>query len=292
MKKIRHIVGIDAGGTKIRGVLACENKVLKRVEALHHSKIVTAKKFLKTLFSVLDKLQKPHIIAVGIGLPGTITDNQVMGAGMVKALNQIDIKKSIEEKYKTRVFLDNDVNVALRAESKNLKQYNSIFMLTLGTGIGGGWFKDGTIMRGSFSTAYEIGQMIIDTQLQKAFEKYACGAEFFRNKGYDPIESEHKARAGNMTHKKLWQEFGTNLGIALANTANLIEPEAFVIGGGLAHAWPLFIPHTRRTMKKLILSLVARKKIKIIKAKLGKWGGAIGAMILVADSLHSQKPRI
>jgi len=47
------------------------------------------------------------------------------------------------------------------------------------------------------------------------------------------------ARNKNKNHQKLWQEFGKNLGIVIGNLSNLLEPELFLIGGGLSHAWPL-----------------------------------------------------
>ena len=280
---IRHnlVIGIDSGGTKIRGVLASGKRIIKRAEALHESQIPSAKQFLKTLFSVIDRLYTPQIKAICIGIPGVISKQQkIIGEGVVKSLKNIDIKQVIEKKYHTKVVLENDVKSALAAEAQKAKGRQSIFMLTLGTGIGAGWSLNGKIMKGSFDSAYEIGSMIIDISNLKGWEKELCGAGFFRSRGYDPIGSEERARAGNMFHKKLWEEFGKNLGIALSNIINLIEPELIIIGGGLIHAWDLFMPQTKQTIKQCVLSPIARQKTKIIKAKLGKWSGAIGAAIL------------
>ncbi len=281
MVKMKYVIGIDAGGTKIRGVLMSGKTILKRSEIFYNTTHITKQLFLKSLFAAIDQLTIKDVSRIGIGLPGTITNNRVVGAGNVKILSHIDVKKLVEKKYKTRVLLDNDVKVALRADASNHKQYNSLFMLTLGTGIGGAWWLNGKIMRGQFGTAYEAGHIIMDKTPKHLYElEDFCGRKFFLRKGYDPLVSETKARAGNAMHKKLWHEFGTNLGIILANIANLIEPDAIVIGGGISHAWPLYIKTARKTMRRLILSKTARSHVRIVKTKSHKWIGAVGAAMM------------
>lgn len=275
------VIGIDAGGTKIRGVLMQGAKILKRSEVYHHMLRLTEKKFLESLYATLDALYRPGISRIGIGLPGTITDNRVVGAGNVKILSRIDVKKIVEKKYKTRVLLDNDVKVALRAELPHYKRNASVFMMTLGTGIGGAWALNHAIMRGGFGTAYEIGHMITDKTPKHLYElEDFCARKFFKHQHFDPYASEMKARAGNMAHKKLWRQFGENLGIALANIVNFIEPEVIIIGGGMSHAWPLYIATARKTMKRLILSKTARSRVRIVKTKSHKWIGALGAAMM------------
>jgi len=79
--------------------------------------------------------------------------------------------------------------------------------------------------------------------------------------------------------EKPFDEIGEILGIAFANIANLIDPEAIIIGGGVVGASDLFLSEIKKLMKKYIMSQDA-KSIKIIKSKLGKNAGAIGAALL------------
>ncbi len=298
MNAKKLVIGIDAGGTKIRGVLMVGNKVIKRAEMFHGVSRVTKVIFLHTLYAVLDALYVKKVVAIGIGLPGIVAHNRVIGAGNVKVLTTLNIQKLVRDKYHTNVVLDNDVKVALRAEAeafnvkpksrgakqrgtKQFPKYKSIFMLTLGTGIGAAWWQNNEIVKGSFGTAYELGQMILNKKKNHFLElEDFCSRKFFKTKGITPLISEQKARAGNTYHKKLWKQFGENLGIALANIINLIEPECIIVGGGIAHAWPLFAPAMKRTAKKFTLSRIARQKTKFAQAKLGKWSGAIGAALL------------
>ncbi|OGY39625.1 MAG: hypothetical protein A2418_02030 [Candidatus Brennerbacteria bacterium RIFOXYC1_FULL_41_11] len=277
-------IGIDAGGTKIRGVLMKNGEVLKKSEKLHDAQIITKEVFLSSLSSVIDEIWDKQTSKIGLGLPGPIENGRVQDGGRVKSLDEVDFEKIIEKKYKIKPIIANDAKVALRFEAKKYNKINSIFMITLGTGVGGGWFFNGKIMTGSFGSAYEVGQTIFNPNNPETFETKLSGRGFFRNLKTLPIESENAARAGSSYHKKIWQEFGTNLGLIIANISNLIEPELIILGGGIVHAWPLFIKTTKEIAKKHILSPTAKKKLLIAKAVDDRWAGAIGAAILAQES--------
>ena len=74
------------------------------------------------------------------------------------------------------------------------------------------------------------------------------------------------------------------MGIAFANIVNLIDPEIIVIGGGVVESSGLFLSATKKSMQKYIDSAEARKKIKIMKSKLGPMAGAIGAALLTHNA--------
>ncbi len=281
-KKPQLVIGLDIGGTKIRGVLMAGNKILKKAERKYSNKPNT-KIFQETLFKVLDSLYKKEVKKIGIGIAGVVANNQVIAAGNLKVSIGFDFEKIIKNKYQTEVFLTNDVNASLLYELKNFKSVSSIFMLTLGTGVGGAYYADNRINKGSFDSAYEIGMMILDNRGLLNVEQF-CSEKFFKNKKIDPLQSEILARGKDKNHQKLWQEFGKNLGIIIGNLGNLLEPELFLIGGGLSHAWPLFISNTKKTAKDLILSPYAKKNLKIIKQKNIKFAGAIGARYFVEDN--------
>jgi glucokinase len=280
-KKPQLVIGLDIGGTKIRGVLMAGNKILKKAERKYSNKPNT-KIFQETLFKVLDSLYKKEVKKIGIGIAGVVANNQVIAAGNLKVSIGFDFEKIIKNKYQTEVFLTNDVNASLFYELKNLKNISSVFMLTLGTGVGGAYYADNRINKGSFDSAYEIGMMILDNYNLLNVEQF-CSEKFFKNKKVDPLQSEILARGKNKNHQKLWQEFGKNLGIVIGNLSNLLEPELFLIGGGLSHAWPLFISNTKKTARDLILSPYARKNLKIRKQQNVKFAGAIGAGYFIED---------
>lgn len=279
-QKNQFIIGVDAGGTKVRAVLMQGEKVLKRSEKLHIAGIVTKEIFLQTVFGVINEIWDDRAEKIGLGAPGPVENNRFRAGGRVKSLDKIDFQKILEKKYRKPVVLENDAKAMLLFEAQKYPQYNSIFMITLGTGVGGGWIKNSQLIRGSFGSAFEVGQMIVDAKNPQAFEENLSGRGFFKKLGLLPIDSETSARSGNRYHQNLWQEFGRNLGLCLSNISNLIEPEAYILGGGIVKAWPLFIKETQKTLKKYILSPQAKKKTKILKAKDDRWAGAIGAAMI------------
>ncbi len=106
----------------------------------------------------------------------------------------------------------------------------------------------------------------------------------------DKIKSSHhdklpelfykEAKSGSRFSKKLWDEFGTALGLGISSITNLLNPEIVVIGGGIAGAWQMFIPSVKKTLKDNTL-IGPYKKLKISKSKLKDDAGILGAAHLV-----------
>ena len=71
------------------------------------------------------------------------------------------------------------------------------------------------------------------------------------------------------------------MGFSFASIVNIISPEIIVVGGGVTESDDLFLSHTKKIMKKNISSQIAAKKIKLVKGKLGKQAGAIGAALMI-----------
>jgi predicted NBD/HSP70 family sugar kinase len=248
--------------------------------------------FLAMLFPLCDFLiagKKNRIKGIGMGLASVVYRNRPITFRNMPHLNGLDLSRILKSRYQFPVILDNDVKAAALAEQKFGAGKNSKYMMvfTLGTGIGCGVVINGKLFEGVFDSAYEIGRMIIETDkalrkkpFEEELENYAS-AKFFLNQQLDPFEEEIKARKGNKTSKKRWQKFGEYLGIGLANVVNLMEPERIVIAGGLSNAWSLFAPSAIRTMRRFTFSPIARRKTKVLKTKLGRNAGALGAALLV-----------
>ncbi len=296
MKKLA--IGLDIGGTKIRGIIFDGKKVIFRKEYIYPRKPPNKREFFRAVFEVTDQLSKSteaaRILGIGIGTAGIISANQVFPGPNLKAVAGMDLIKKLRKRYLVPVKIQNDVKTAALAEYLlgAAKNYKSMVMITLGSGLGGAYIKDGEIQRGSFSSAYEMGFIIIDSKNalkgKRGDFEWFCSEKFFITRGIDPIDAEIKARRGNFSMKKLWQEFGKYLGIGVASIINIIEPEIFVIGGGISNAWPLFASTMKKTARKLIISPPAKQKTKIVNSKLGKDAGAIGAALMILEQSYPQ----
>jgi glucokinase len=212
---------------------------------------------------------------------------------------EVALKKILEKKLKLRVFIDNDANLMGLGEvrlgaARGLKH---VVGLTLGTGVGGGIIIDGKLYRGCSFSAGEAGHMA----LNETGPRCKCGGEacleayignrvilkeakkiFRRNISLE--ELSRLAHEGNKKAKAIWSKAGRHLGIALTNIVNLLNPDAIVIGGGVAGAGRILFDEVRRTVAQRAMD-VAAKSCKILKATLGNNAGLFGAALLVRENL-------
>jgi glucokinase len=184
----------------------------------------------------------------------------------------------IKELLGLPIFLDNDASTFTRAEvlAGAARGMSNVFGITIGTGIGGSWWYNGGIYQGSHYSAGEPGYMIIDLTSNLDFEK-----SYQKLTKNNTMNLAADAYRGDTLAEKMFEEFGRFLGVSIANIINIIDPEAFVIGGSVIKSGDLFLPSVKKTMKQYCASPVAAGKVKILKSKLGENAGAIGAATLV-----------
>ncbi len=280
----KFIVGIDIGGTKINVVLFRGAKVLHKDR--EPTKTKTREVFLNQLeeiiSSVISPLRRKEILGIGCGVAGALDlkKGEVLNAPNLPVINGLKIREWLAKKFHRETFIDNDARSFLRGEHLwgAGKGYKNLVGLTLGTGVGGGIIIDGKMINGSNDAAGEIGHMIIDKG--RDFEELA-GARALRNFGFsDSLKAYSLAKKGDKNAQKSFEKVGEYLGVSLANIVNMLDPQAIIIGGGLAGAEKFILPQARKTMKKLITSPKAAERVKILLGKLGEDAGAMGAAAL------------
>lgn len=281
-EKKQYIIGIDAGGTKMSAILLDGEKILEEFalatpkDNIDHY-LVMLKALVEPLFERAKK-DDVEIKGVGLGIAGVINyaETKVLGAPNTPIIEGVEVGKKLEEMLHTPVRMDNDSSCFTRAEALMGagKGYNSVYGITVGTGIGGGWIKDAETFKGAHGGAGEPGEVIIDydngINLEEAYHKLTQN---------NPKSVAEEAYRGDVLAGKTYAEIGKYLGITLANIVNIINPEVFIIGGSVLESGDLFLNETKKNMKKYIFSDEA-KEVKVLKGKLGKQAGAIGAALL------------
>ena len=313
-------IGIDIGGTNIKGVLINGNlsagkagkKVIAKIKILTRSK-TNQKIIFGQIFKCIEKLiQKSknvgrptsYIQGIGIGVAGPVDfENQkALNPPNVTGLKNLELGKIIEKKFKIKTIIDNDVHCLAFAEAllgagKNKKM---VVGLGIGTGVGGGIVIDKKIIYGKSGTAGEMGHMMIvypERSRGEKARKCNCGSRgcleaYINEKGIQKTAKEIFGREINtiklyeMTKKrdkkaiKVWEITGRHLGLGLANIVDTLNPDIIVVGGGIAGAGELLLNPARKEMRKNILSPEA-KNTPVVRAKLGEYAGAIGAGLLL-----------
>jgi predicted NBD/HSP70 family sugar kinase len=277
-------IGLDIGGTKINGVLFGAGVVIENFQVatptdnLSHLMIM--------LKAVLDPLieraikDNKKVEFLGVGVPGTINHRaeRIITCTNISILDDVKLLTRIRNELNLNMSMkmDNDANCFTRAEAVlgAGSGLTNIYALTIGTGIGGGWWFNNQIYQGAHGGAGEICDMIIDFDnkmtLEEAYKKLTQN---------NPRLLAQEAYEGDILAEKCFQELGAYLGLAFANIVNLLDPELIVIGGGASSSSDLFLTTAQKTMKKHLASKDARK-INIVKSKLGANAGAIGAALM------------
>jgi len=279
-----YTLGLDIGGTKISGVL------FNGQDCLAGQTIATPQDNLGNFLAALEEMvlslknksqiRNQKIKGLGIGIPGIMDSQQykILKCNNLPFLNGVKLKSILEKKFQLPIFIDNDTNNFLRAEVKLgiAKKFSNVLGIIIGTGIGGAWWINNDIYKGAHGGSGEPGRMIIN--FSEPLELEAAYHQLTQN---NPKQLAREALAGDILAKKSFEEFGQDLGLALANIVNLLDPEVIIIGGGTIEASAWFLPATKEAMLKYIMSSEASKKIKIHKGQLGALAGSIGAALLV-----------
>ncbi|MBI2635242.1 MAG: ROK family protein [Parcubacteria group bacterium] len=284
------IIGIDIGGSKTNVVLLKNGKVLKSAKV---STPKNRKEFLEKLETLVRNLisgagnKKTQGIGCGVAGVLDLKSGNILNAPNLRFLNNFNIKKWLKRKFKLDVKIDNDARCFTRAEYLfgSGRGYKNIVGITLGTGVGGGIIINGQMFYGSFDAAGEIGHT---SYYGVEFEDLVSLRSLKKFGFNDPIKAYELAKSGNKKAMEIFKKLGGYLGIGLAHLINTLDPEIIIIGGGMSGASHFFLPQTRKTMSKLIVSPKSIKNVKIIIGKLGENAGAIGATALFYEQ-QSQK---
>ena len=304
-------IGIDFGGTTVKLGLVQAGGLMQRAESLSTLAYGSAESLLAGILNAVDELRamNPDVAAVGAGLPGMVDGRH----GLVHHLTNVPgwvnvpLRDLLSLHTGLPAVVENDANAMTYAEWKYGagRGRQNVVCVTLGTGVGGGLILDGKLYRGSRFGAGEIGNMTIDYQGPPyvygnfgALERYV-GNHFIAERAVVHYEGAGHARtlaecapallaeaalAGDAVAGRLWEETGVMLGAALADVVWLLNPDAIILGGGVAQAGELLFEPIRRTIRART-SPVFYEHLEILPATLGSDAGLIGSGTLAVDSL-------
>lgn len=288
--------GIDVGGTKCLGVvidldadITSERDIVRQVRypTPHASELVDA---LATIANELG-----DVLAVGVGVPGLITLDGVMRASPnIPGSIDVAIGPQLSHRLARHVYVDNDGNAAALAEWRYGagRGARNMWMVTLGTGIGGGHMLNGAVQRGVNGFAGEIGHTVVNPDGPRCtcgrkgcWEVYASGRGLKMLASGEPGESViARARLGEADAVTVLEAYARWVAIGLSNLTNVSDPDVMVIGGGVSEAADVLMPMIRRWFVETLYSPEQRTHPDLRVARLGEHAGAIGAALLAQFS--------
>ena len=156
--------------------------------------------------------------------------------------------------------------------------------ITWSTGVGGGLIIDGKLHRGAHGTAGEVGHMIIDPNgpldqcgQHGCLEVFCGGANLARETGHPAAELFAAAARGDKHARMVVERAARYMGMALISLTNTIDPEMFVMGGGVTRSWGLVQPTMLKTLRSSPFIKPARRP-RLRRARLGDRAGQVGAV--------------
>lgn len=240
MTKSNNILGIDMGGTNVRGGWVQDNH-LSGLQSEKINAYAAAEDVRDQLFSFTDKLINESVTAIGIGVPG-LTDtasDMVYDVVNIPSWKKVPLKKWMEERYNIPVSINNDANCFALGEFYfgNGKGCSSMVGLTMGTGLGSGIIINKKLYSGRNGGAGEFGMA---AYLDQCYEYYASG-QFFTNVYNISGEQVYlKAKDGDAEALRMYGELGLHLGNVIKMILFSLDIEMIVIGGSVRHAFDFF----------------------------------------------------
>lgn len=303
----QYVFGADIGGTTVKlGCFTVEGELLDKWE-------ITTRKEENGRFILPDvadsiqakiterSLDRETIAGVGIGVPGPVKEDGTVSGCVNLGWGEVNVEAEVEKLLELPVKVGNDANMASLGEmwQGGGKGFQSIVMVTLGTGVGGGIIINGKMVSGTNGAGGEIGHICVDDSEtetcgcgnQGCLEQYCSATGIVRMAGKELENTDtpsslrelenvtardvfDAAKQGDTLALALVEKHGKILGKALAGIACVCDPEAFVIGGGVSRAGDILLNTIAKYYRKHAFH--ACKNTDFTLASLGNDAGIYG----------------
>ena len=312
---MRQYIGIDLGGTNIKGALVSETGEILKQRSVPTRAEAGPEAVTKAIAAMICQLAEGESVSgVGMGCPGTVDDRE---GTVVYACNlgwvHYDVRTALRELTGYSVRLVNDANAAALAEAAAgaAKGAQSAVVVTLGTGVGGGVVLDGRLLTGFTGAASELGHMTIVSGGEPCacgqkgcFETYASATALIRmtrqamaqhpesalhriaaeNGGVDGRTAFLAKQLGDAAGSEVVRQYIHYLAIGVGNIVNIFFPEVIALSGGIANQGEnLLAPLRAEVAQREYGAAYSKKHPRLLCGTLGNDAGVIGAALFVKD---------
>lgn len=307
-----YLFGVDVGGTTVKmGLFDKDGSVIEKWEIPTRTENGGEKILPDIADSIKAKLSekgiaKEDVIGAGVGVPGPVDGNGIVHRAVNLGWGEMNLKKELTALLDgMRVEGGNDANVAALGEmwKGGGQGHQNLVAVTLGTGVGGGIIINGEIMTGATGAGGEIGHIHVEDDETEAcgcgnfgcLEEYASATGITRlaNRALAKSDKDSVLRQGEISAKTVFdavkagdelaieiaQKFGDYLGKGLGVIAGVINPEIFVIGGGVSKAGEVLFDYIKPSFEKTAFH--GCRNVIFALATLGNDAGIYGAARLL-----------
>lgn len=311
-----YCFGIDVGGTTVKiGLIRTNGEIVEKWEVPTDTSNNGENILADVCKSLDEKMEQwnmtPNDIeGVGIGLPGPVLANGTVLNCVNLGWGTFNVAEKMSQMFHgVPVKADNDANVAALGEDwlGAGKEFDSIVMLTLGTGVGGGVVINNRIVQGFNGGAGEVGHITVN---EDEVEECGCGrkgcleqycsatgvvrlakrymethGEPTKMRDFNPLACRdvfNVAKDGDEAAIDVVKQMSEYMGKGLGIIASVVNPQAFVIGGGVSKAGQYLIDNIEGYYRDNCFAPCSNAEVRL--AELGNDAGIIGAAALVTRS--------
>lgn len=305
---MKYCFGVDIGGTFVKlGLFTAEGELLEKWQ-IKTRREDNSSHILPDIAAALEAkleekgISKEEVAGIGFGTPGPVTEDGVA----VCPANLDWVNKPVAKELTELTGLPsrggNDVNVAGLGEMwrGGAKGYKNVVVVPIGTGVGAAIICNGKIITGAKGAAGEVGHIHVDDEIEQpcgcgavgCVEQFSSATGLVRMAKKAIAESDRAttlrdleevtakdvvdaAKAGDAVADEIFDKFCDYLGYSLAATAAIVDPEIFIIGGGVSKAGQVLIDRVQGYFKKYAWPGI--RGIKFALAELGNDAGIYGA---------------
>lgn len=303
-------IGIDVGGTKIAGgVVDPTGRIVDRLRTA--TPCGGAEAVEDGIAEVAVALRDRHdAVGVGLAVAGLVDEKRsTMRFAPNLPMTDRPLRESVSARVGLPVVVENDANAAAWGEYRfgGGRGVDDVVLLTVGTGLGGGIVLDGRLLRGAFGGAAELGHVrLVPDGLpcgcgrNGCWEQYTSGSALVREAKALASGDPHRAARllelsegsvaaidgrmvstaaaeGDPAARELFARLGRWLGEGISLVADVLDPAAVVVGGGVCEAGDLLLEPARQSFAKTLSMAGHRPHLKILAAQLGNDAGILGA---------------
>lgn len=303
-----YVFGVDVGGTSVKmGLFDTEGNVLEKWEIPTRTENNGEKILPDIAASVKEKMEqrqlaKEDVAGVGIGVPGPVEKSGIVHRAVNLGWAELNMKEELAALLDgMRVEGGNDANVAALGEmwKGGGQGHKNLVAVTLGTGVGGGIIINGEIMTGSTGAGGEIGHIHVEDDETEpcgcgnfgCLEEYASATGITRlaKRALKASDKDSVLREGEVSAKTVFdavkagdelaieiaKQFGDYLGKGLGVISGIINPEIFVIGGGVSKAGEILFDYIKPSFERTAFR--GSQDVIFALATLGNDAGIYGA---------------
>ena len=309
-----YAIGVDVGGTKILAGIVDEVGAISnlvRIDTPARDSAATVDAIVRAVQELLGSAAPGQVIgSVGIGVAALVdADRSTVVFAPNLGWEMVRLGADVSARVDLPVVVENDANAAAWGEFRHGagRELDDAVVITVGTGIGGGLILGGRLRRGAHGMAAEIGHMTVVPEgrvcgcgRRGCWEQYASGSalvriarEYAADRRGDAhlllslgdgtpegIRGRHvteAARRGDPVALSAFAEVGSWLGHGMADLTAALDPEGYIIGGGVSDAGELLVGAARARHEELVSAYGGRPVPSVVIASLGNDAGVVGA---------------